>query len=47
VAVDRLRPHTRYVVDGAMESTVLSDDTGRALVRLELDGRREVRVRPE
>jgi hypothetical protein len=47
VAVDRLRPHTRYVVDGAMESTVLSDDTGRALVGLELDGRREVRVRPE
>jgi hypothetical protein len=47
LAVDRLRPGTRYAVDGAGSGTVVADATGRALVEIDLGGRCEVRVRPE
>jgi hypothetical protein len=47
LAVDRLRPNTRYAVDGATDPIVTSDEAGRTLVTVDLDGRREVRVRPE
>jgi hypothetical protein len=46
LALDRLRPGAHYVVDGAMTDSVIADDAGTATVVVDLDGRREVRVRP-
>ncbi|GAA5164529.1 hypothetical protein GCM10023321_53110 [Pseudonocardia eucalypti] len=46
LAVDRLRPNTGYVLDGATTAAVTSDDTGRALFDVDLGDRLEVRLRP-
>jgi hypothetical protein len=46
LAVDRLVPGRRYAVAGASAGEVVADDRGRALVEVDLGGRREVRLHP-
>jgi Linalool dehydratase/isomerase len=46
LAVERLVPRSPYAVTGAVESEVVADDDGRALVTVDLDGRREVQLAP-
>ncbi|MCH9737075.1 MAG: hypothetical protein K0U78_21400 [Actinomycetia bacterium] len=46
LGVERLAPQHDYVVIGGVDPTVTADDSGRALVTVDLDDRREVAVRP-
>lgn len=46
LGVERLAPGHDYVVAGGVDETVTADDEGRALVTVDLDGRREVLLRP-
>ncbi|GAA4853002.1 hypothetical protein GCM10023201_52850 [Actinomycetospora corticicola] len=46
LAVDRLVPGRRYAVAGAAADEVVADPAGRALLEVDLDGRREVRLHP-
>jgi hypothetical protein len=46
LAVDRLRPRTTYLVDGAASASVNADEHGRAMIEIDLGDRREVRIRP-
>lgn len=46
IAIDRLVPGRLYNVTGALADHVIADETGTALVHVELDGRREVRLYP-
>jgi len=46
LGLTQLRPTTRYVCEGTVEAAVVSDPQGFATLTLELDGRREIRVRP-
>lgn len=45
LGVERLVPGRTYTVDGGLEPTVTADAHGRAVVGVDLDGRREVRLR--
>lgn len=45
LGVERLVPGRTYTVDGGLEPTVTADADGRAIVGVDLDGRREVRLR--
>lgn len=40
----RLRPRASYLVDGGVESEIVADDAGSAIVTVELADRHEVRV---
>jgi hypothetical protein len=44
LAVERLVPHRTYLVSGGCTDTVRADATGRALIEVELDRRRELRL---
>jgi hypothetical protein len=46
LALDRLRPGTGYLVDGAGEQLVTADSHGRAHLEVDLGDRLEVRIRP-
>jgi hypothetical protein len=43
----QLRPGTRYRCEGTVESALLAEADGRATLAVDLDGRREIRLRPE
>jgi hypothetical protein len=44
LAVERLVPHRVYTVSGGCADSVRADASGRALIEVALDGRRELRV---
>ena len=46
IALERLVPGRDYGVDGALAGTVSADDSGRALLDIDLAGRHEVHVGP-
>ena len=46
LGIERLAPRHTYEVIGGVEETVIADDSGRATVTVDLDGRREVALRP-
>ena len=46
LGIERLAPRHDYLVTGGVEETITADDEGRALVTVDLDGRREVFLRP-
>lgn len=46
LAIERLHPSRAYHVEGATTETITADATGRALVDIELDDRREVGIHP-
>ena len=46
LGLSQLRPDGRYRCDGAEQSELVADATGRARVTVALDGRTELRVYP-
>lgn len=44
LALERLVPRRTYAVSGAVETAITADDAGRAMITVEIDGRRPVRV---
>lgn len=46
VGLSQLRPGASYDVTGAVDSTLSADERGDALLQVDLDGRRELRVVP-
>lgn len=46
VGLARLQPRRKYTVEGGVDATFVADDGGRAVLAVDIDDRRELRVMP-
>lgn len=47
LGLDRLHPRRTYTVSGSSDCSITADDQGRAVVTVDVDGRREIEVIPD